>query len=652
MAAVRERGRRVSRLRVSHAFHSPFMEPMLDEFTAIAEQITYHRPTLPAVSTLTGAALGDDDWTTPHYWVRQIREAVRFRDAARTAVDDLGAVRLLELGPDPVLSAVAEPAFAVSVLRGNRPEAESALRAVAELYVRGTAVHWPAVFEGSGAVRTALPTYAFQRERYWLRDAGSAGNARGLGLRAADHPLLGAAVPVAGSDAVLLTARLSTDVAPWLADHIVGEAVVVPGTALVELALAAADRVNCARIDELTLQAPLVLPGHGAVQMQIALDAPDDTGARALRLYARPDDVEDDTLWTLHAEGAVSGGTAPEGPAEPVTWPPADAEPADLTGLYDRLAETGLRYGSAFRGLRQVWTRGEELYVEAALPEEVATEATAFGLHPALLDAVLHALALRADEQHGPLLPFAWTGVSCQAVGASLVRVRIIPRGSGTYALQVADATGAPVANVESLLLRPASTAQLTTQGPATRPEHLYRVEWTPSTVEPTAEVPGPVTVLRVPDAVESWQEAGLTLVACDGDVPDTVLLPVPRGAGTAAVTDVLTAVREWVAEERSATARLVVVTRGAVAVRDGETPDAGGAGAWGLVRSAMNEHPGRFALVDVDDDPSSYRLAAAGIEDQQAAIRNGQVWVPRMVRMGSDGVLVPPVGVGAGWRM
>nr|WP_260609456.1 type I polyketide synthase [Streptomyces sp. WAC 01325] len=655
MAAVRERGRRVTRLRVSHAFHSPLMEPMLDEFTTVAEQITYHRPTLPAVSTLTGATLGDGDWTTPDYWVRQVREAVRFHDAARTAADELGSVRFLEVGPDPVLSAMVEPAFALSALRRNLPEAEAALRAVAELYVRGTAVHWPAVFEGSGAVRTALPTYAFQRERYWLRDVGSAGNARGLGLRAADHPLLGAAVPVAGSDAVLLTARLSTAVAPWLADHVVGEAVVIPGTALVELALAAADRAGCDRVDELTLQAPLILPEQGSIQIQIALDAPDGTGARPLRLYGRHDRTQDDdSIWTLHAEGTVSDGEAPAGSTELRTWPPADAEQIDTTGLYDRLAETGLRYGSAFRGLRQVWARGEELYVEAALPEGADPEANAFALHPALLDSVLHALALRADEQQGALLPFAWTGVSCHAVGADIVRVRIVPRGSGTYALHIADATGAPVAAVESLLLRPASPAQFAAGAAATNAEHLYRVEWTPADAEPAAAA-GRVPVLRMPADAEPWHGAGLALVPYGGDgdaaVTGTVLLPVRRGAGTAAVTEVLAAVREWVTDERFAAVRLVVVTNGAVAVRDGETPDAGGAGVWGLVRSAMNEHPDRFALVDVDDDPASYRLAAS-IDDQQVAVRAGQLWVPRMVRMASGGVLVPPVGVGAGWRM
>ncbi|MDG9715510.1 type I polyketide synthase [Streptomyces sp. DH24] len=655
MAAVSGLGRRTTRLRVSHAFHSPLMEPMLAEFAGIAARIDYRRPTMAAVSTLTGAALADGDWTTPDYWVRQVRQAVRFHDAALTAVGDLGAVRFLELGPDPVLSALVEPAHAVPALRRNRPEAHSLLHAVAELYVRGTPVDWAALFTDSGATPTRLPTYAFQRERYWLRDAGGSADARGLGLRAAQHPLLGAAVPVAGTDAVLLTARLSVAATPWLADHVVGGTTVVPGTAMLELALAAAERVHCDRVDELALQAPLILPDRGAAQVQIALDAPDDTGTRSLRLYARPDTADDDSTWTLHATGAVSGDATPSRPSDLRTWPPAGAEPADVTGLYERLADAGLRYGTAFRGLRNVWTHGDALYVEAALPEAVAAEAPAFSLHPALLDAVLHALALRADDREGTLLPFAWSGVTCQAVGADRVRVRVEPRGSGTYALHVADAAGDPVAAVESLLLRPVSTGELAAQSAAANAaEDLYRVEWTPlvPSGERTAAPSDRVTVLRAPEAPEPWQAAGLTLAGCDDAVPDTVVLPIAAGAGTAAVGDALAAVREWLTEERFASARLVVVTNGAVAVRDGETPDVGGAGVWGLVRSAMNEHPGRFALVDTDDAPESYRLAATRTDEDQMAVREGKVWVPRLARMASGGVLVPPAGVGDGWRM
>ncbi|WP_344610009.1 SDR family NAD(P)-dependent oxidoreductase, partial [Streptomyces glaucus] len=593
---------------------------------------------------------------SPEYWAEQIVRPVRFHDAALTAIGDLGAVRFLEVGPDPVLSALVEPAFAASALRRQQPEPDGILHAVAELYVRGTTVDWSAVFEGTGAHRVDLPTYPFQRRRFWLRGAGSAGDARGLGLGASEHPLLGAAVPVAGSDALLLTARLSTATTPWLADHVVGETTVVPGTALIELALAAAERVRCERLDELALQAPLILPERGAAQIQIALDAPDDTGVRALRLYARPDGDDSDQQWTLHATGTVSSGRMAHEPWDLRAWPPADAEPIDVTGLYDRLADAGLRYGPAFRGLHRAWTRGEELFVEAALPEEPAAEASAFGLHPALLDAVLHALALRTGENQGALLPFAWSGVSCEAVGTSRVRVRISPRGADEYALRLADAEGEPVAGIESLALRPVAVAALAAQGASAGTENLYRVEWVPGEEEPADDAPSQVTFLRAPEILDSWQAAGLTVTACEGEVSGTVFLPVRREAGTAAVDEVLAAVQQWLGEERFSAARLVVVTSGAVAVRDGETPDLGGAGVWGLVRSAMSEHPGRFLLADVDGDAASYRSLVRHVGvggEPQLAVRGGEVWVPRVVRMAGDGVLVPPVvAPGMSWRM
>ncbi|RNG14803.1 polyketide synthase dehydratase domain-containing protein, partial [Streptomyces botrytidirepellens] len=258
---------------------------------------------------------------------------------------------------------------------------------------------------------------------------------------------------VAGSDAVLLTSRLSVRSHPWLADHVVAGSVLVPGTVFVELAVQAGDRVGCDRVEELTLQAPLVLPEDGAVQVQLSVDAPEPgEERRALRVYARPEGASADRPWTLHATGSVT--------AEPVVadwdlsvWPPAGAEPVALEGLYERLAGAGLVYGSAFRGLRDVWVSGGEVFVEAALPEEVAAEASAYGVHPALLDTVLHALGLQTPEVEGAMLPFLWSGVSLSAVGVSAVRVRLSPRGSGEYRLRVADAAGQPVADIDSLVL-------------------------------------------------------------------------------------------------------------------------------------------------------------------------------------------------------
>ncbi|MEV0643489.1 type I polyketide synthase, partial [Streptomyces sp. NPDC050619] len=669
MAAVRERGRRVSRLRVSHAFHSPFMEPMLDEFTAIAEQITYHRPTVAAASSVTGETVAETDWTNPHYWVQQVRCPVLFHEALRTATGPLAAGRLLEIGPDPVLSGLTDPAAGPSfaVLREGRPETETLLTALAELFVRGAQVDWAALFADSGARRVSLPTYAFQRQRYWLEPARAAADARGLGLAAADHPLLGAAVTVAGSDTLLLTSRLSVRTHPWLADHVVAGSVVVPGTAFVELALQAGDRADCGRVAELTLRAPLVLSPDGGVTVQITVEPPeaDGAGGRAFQVYARPDDAAPDQPWTLHATGHLDDARTHAAAAPDLrTWPPAGARELALDGLYEGLHESGLSYGPAFRGLARVWTAGDDLLVEAALPESAAAEATAYGLHPALLDTVLHALALRAGKAQSALLPFLWSGATFHTVGASLVRARITPRGDDAYALHVADATGAPVAVVDSLVLRPVSASDLVRA--ATGPDDLYRLDWVPAPPTDRSET---ATRTRhwavVGDCdTEAWRESGvstrhyadldaLTAAVDAGDpAPSVVGLSVAANSGEVLgpVAGLLGAMRTWLTQERWADTPLVALTTGAVALRPAtgtEAPDLAGAGAWGLVRSAISEHPGRLALADVDGTAASYRALAdrlSPLDEPQLALRDGEAWVPRLARMASDGLLVPPV--------
>ncbi|MFG2557279.1 SDR family NAD(P)-dependent oxidoreductase [Streptomyces sp. NPDC048581] len=676
MAAVRERGRRVTRLRVSHAFHSPLMEPMLDEFAAIAEQITYRRPVVAAASSVTGETVGETDWTSPSYWVQQVRRPVLFHDALRTATGSLGAGRLLEIGPDPVLSGLVDPAAgrSFSVLRKGRPEAETLVTALAELFVRGARVDWAALFEGSGAHRVPLPTYAFQRQRYWLEPARAAADAGGLGLAAAEHPLLGASVTVAGSDTLLLTSRLSVRTHAWLADHVVAGNVVVPGTAFVELALQAGDRADCGRLAELTLQAPLVLPPDAGVAVQITVEPPaaDGEGGRALHVYARPDEAAPGLPWTLHATGRLDNAAAtPAEAAELRTWPSAGARELPLDDLYEQLHRSGLSYGSTFRGLARVWTSGDDLFVEAALPEPAAGEATAFGLHPALLDTVLHALALRAEQGEGALLPFLWSGASFHTVGASAVRARLTPRGSDAYTLHVADAAGGPVAVVDSLVLRPVSAADLTLA--ATGPDDLYRLDWVPTpTNRPETARTGHWAVVGAPD-MTAWRESGvptryyadldalIAAVEAGEPAPSVVGLTVTANSGEvpSPVADLLGAMRTWLAHERWADTPLVALTTGAVALRPAtgtETPDLTGAGAWGLVRSAISEHPGRIALADVDGTAASYRALAerlSPLDEPQLALRDGEAWTPRLVRMATGGVLVPPVvPAGMTWRM
>ncbi|MDH6229422.1 acyl transferase domain-containing protein [Streptomyces sp. MJP52] len=239
VTAIAERFGKSKRLRVSHAFHSPRMEPMLEEFRQIVQAATFHAPRIPIVSNLTGAVVGEE-LLSADYWVDHVRRAVRFADGIRH-LDAQGVTTYLELGPGGVLSAMAqetttEAAF-VPALRKNRPETDAVVTALAELHTHGTAVDWTAYYAGTNAQRVDLPTYAFQHQHYWLESSpAAAGDPVGLGLDRTGHPLLGAETEVAGSEAALFTGSLSASHA-WLGDHVVMGARLVPGTALVDWAL-------------------------------------------------------------------------------------------------------------------------------------------------------------------------------------------------------------------------------------------------------------------------------------------------------------------------------------------------------------------------------------------------------------------------------
>ncbi|MCS0603078.1 type I polyketide synthase [Streptomyces sp. LP11] len=631
--ALAARFARTRELAVSHAFHSTLMEPMLAEFREIAASLSYGTLRVPLVSTLTGAPAAPDELSTPEYWVRHAREAVRFADAV-TALHTAGVRHFAEVGPGSALTAAAreclpEGTAVVPLLRKDREETEALVTGLATLHMHGTGVDWtPLLPHRDGST---LPTYAFQRGRHWMTGDLA------LPRPAAGHPLLGTAVELAGADSTLFTGHLSLAEHPWLADHSVGGVPLLPGTAFLEMALAAGARVDCAAVDELTVTEPLVLPEDGAVRVQCAVGEPDPSGARAFRVHAARADGDP---WTTHATGTLR----PAGPApahDLTAWPPPGAEPADLDGFYDRLAELGAEYGPRFQGLRAAWRRGDEVYAEVTVP----TRDAAFGLHPALLDAALHAIGLRAGAEERMRLPFAWAGVELLTRGASALRVRIAPAGTGAVRLDAADETGRPVVRVAALSLREVDPGRIAAAA-AGGHDDLFTLDWVPVPV-PEAPQAGRWTVLhdtgRELAGALAGQVAEVTvagdLAQAAGQAPDTLVVVHTGGEGAelvrAGLRRLLATVRDWLADARFADSTLVLVTRGATGPAPEDVTDPGAAAAWGLIRSAQSEHPGRLVLADLDGTDAARRLLPAAVAsgEPQLALREGTVRVPRLVR-------------------
>ncbi|MDT0447404.1 type I polyketide synthase [Streptomyces sp. DSM 41886] len=444
---------------------------------------------------------------------------------------------------------------------------------------------------------------------------------------------MGGGVELAGGGGVVFSGRVSLEGFGWLGDHGVWGSVLVPGAVFVGLGLCGGGR-----LEELTLRVPLVLSERGGVDVQVRVGVVDEVGRRDVGVFARPDEA---TPWTQHATGVLSGEPDPEPPAWEGTWPPPGAVPVPVD--YNRLADTGFTYGPAFRGLRAAWRRGEEIFAEVRLPEE--RHGDDFDLHPALLDAALHAGLLEGADR--VRLPFSWTGVTLHATGATALRVRLTPTGPDTMSLALADETGAPVATVASLTLRPVTPQQLSAQR---RDTPLHHVEWLPlpggaaQPASPSTPPRADGVALLGPDGLGTSLPLVPGLSAFGSPVPDIVIAPFlsppagesPAEAARAATGEALRLVQEWFGDERFASSRLILLTRGAVAdVPESEVTDLARAPLWGLVRSAQSENPGRLVLADIDDHRASFAalLAALPSGEPQIVVRSGLARVPRLTR-------------------
>ena len=627
---------RTRRIDVDYASHSPEVEAIRAELVEALAGIEPHSSRTAFFSTVTGSRLNTAGLDA-EYWYRNIRQTVQFDQAVRSACE-LGYRTFIESSPHPAVIAGIEDTFhdcptgsnaepiVVPTLGRDDGGLQRFLTSVATAFVAGVSVDWRGVLDGAAFVE--LPTYAFDRHHFWLTGINLGVDASGLGQGASGHALLGAVVDLPASGGVVLTGRLSTSAQPWLADHAVSGSAVFPGTGFVELAIRAGDQVGCSVVEELTLQTPLLLPAGDSVALQVVVGpAPEggEDGQRSVAIYSR---AEVDGAWVRHAEGALGSGSV-EPALDMSVWPPVGADAIEVADGYDRLAEFGYGYGPAFRGLTAVWVRGEELFAEVQLPEQAGAVA-GFGVHPALLDAALHA-AVIAERDPELMLPFSWQGVSLHAAGASAVRARIAPAGdsdASKVSIELADGLGLPVLSVRAMVARPVNEQQLRAAVmPRSGPDRLFEVIWSPATGHSASTGETPYQVFES--------------VAVESD---------PVADSYRRTRSVLAAVQPWLTERDSGV--LVVATQGAMGLAGEDVTDLAGAAVWGLVRSAQTEHPGRIVLVDSDvplDDSALASMLATG--EPQALVRRGTVYTPRV--RGSravDDVLIPPADVP--WRL
>ncbi|MEU7909420.1 beta-ketoacyl synthase N-terminal-like domain-containing protein, partial [Actinoplanes sp. NPDC049118] len=630
VASCEADGVRARLIAVDYASHSAMVESLREELIVGLGEVNAVASAVPMFSTVTGE-WADTTSLDAGYWFENLRRTVRFADAIQALQgEDFGL--FLEVSAHPVVAVpISEMGgTVVGSLRRDDGGWGRFLASVGEAFSHGARVDWAKAFP-DGARIVDLPTYPFDEERYWLESAGDFGDLESVGLGGTEHPLLPAAVVLPDGDGVVLTGRISLKSQPWLADHAVLGSVLLPGAAFVELAVRAGDEVGCDRVEELTLAAPLVLDERPVV-LRVVVGAADTDGRRPVTVHSSADSE----TWTAHASGTLAIGAAGS-VAELGVWPPAGAQPVETDGYYARLEADGYGYGPAFQGLRRAWRRGDDVFAEVELADP---DAARYGLHPALLDASLHAIGIGTAEET-VRLPFTWTGVTLHAGGATALRVHLAPAGADAVRIQLADRTGAPVASIDALLRLPIAADQLA--APSAAQDAMFRVEWTALELPETGDGAGCTEVE--------------TLDEVTGDVPDLVVVHLGEaGAGDPyrATARALGLVQHWLADTRFDASRLALVTTRAVAAVPGEwLDDLAYAPVWGLVRAAQAENPGRFLLADIDgSDQARLRLPAAlGTDEPEVAVRGTAVLARRLIRVRPQDALVPPAD-GSSWRL
>jgi myxalamid-type polyketide synthase MxaB len=688
-AVLRSQDVHVQRLNVSHAFHSPLMEAMLEEFAGVARTISFQEPRLTLISNVTGREAGEEV-AQADYWVRHIRQAVRFADSIQTAAA-IGCGIFLEAGPQPVLCGMGQLCLPsggelwLPSLHSKRGDWEQMLDSAAKLWARGGEIDWDGFDHEYPRRRIPLPTYPFERQRYWFPTVG-AGPAPGRG---AMRPLIESLSRSPLVKETVFSASLGVASQPYLADHKVHGQVVVPGAAYLAMLASGAEVLGwpSCRIEDVYFLAPLVLPDVKPRTVQAVLTPVETENgapqAHTVQIAALSSDAPGDEMVRLMS-GRISPGAAhPSERAGLASLQGRCREPFDPERLYEVIGSSGVNVKASFRWVDELWLGSGEALAQLRLPDAVGSM-DGYRLHPALLDASFQVAGATLDneEQSETLLPFSIKAMRQEraATGTSWW-CHAVRTGSATWDVQTFDVDGNLVVALEGFEMRKAPASAFLRRRLA---DWLYRVNWQPQpVVAPIAA--GPATWLLLDNGSQIGAELAQRLaargdrclIAAEGDAfhaansiftidplepgdfrrvldlsaqggppvrgvihlwaahPGTCPDPAQRAQRLAigmlhlvqSVAAASTKIRSW------------VVTFGAQAVEPGETPNPEGAPLWGMVRSLMPEAPDlQITCIDAGSDPDGAAEALlaeldAAPGESQVAYRGAERFVARLVR-------------------
>ncbi|WP_424097233.1 SDR family NAD(P)-dependent oxidoreductase [Moorena producens] len=496
ISSLESEGIKTKRLQVSHAFHSPLIAPMLAEFEAVAHQITYHQPTIPLVSNVTGIR-ADDTITTANYWVNHVLQPVRFAQSMET-LHQLGYEIFLEIGPKPILLGMGRQCLPEQVgvwlpsLREGVEEWQQMLSSLGQLYVQGVKVDWSGFDRDYARQKVVLPTYPFQRERYWIESNKSNRKKPYLSTEKTLHPLLGKRFYCAGQpQQVQFESLLAEDEPAYLKHHRVFDRALFPTTAYLEIALAAGVnrfKTDNLVVEDLVIPTGLILP-EGEIKTVQTILTPSENQTYQWQVFTQQQQPnQDQPQWILHANGKIRAAEMETGVAtvDLEKYLTECSQPIEIPDHYQHYRQRGIEYGNSFQGIQQLWKGSNQALGKIELSPDLLPEVTDYQFHPALLDGALQVLihALPETNTNQTYLPvgieqlkvYSRPGLSVWAIAS----VTIETQENWTATLTLVNGTGEILATLFGLRVKLATPESLLGTEAFALSNCLYEVQWRP----------------------------------------------------------------------------------------------------------------------------------------------------------------------------